>query len=255
MPARGGEARELANQHDAGGPMYQALAAYRGTIYAGRNGAIDTVTLPDGPVTQLGWDLGSDEAVELASDGTVLYSAMFGGDVMRFAADGTHASVAKLTEEVFATSGAKVYAAAFYGGTIVDVSATPPRTIARGIPHPTGFAVDDHAAYAWSQSDGILRRADLKTGKVTELWRTGLATSDELLVDGDWIYACRTIGDDAEIVRIAKDGSELQVLADKLSTTGHLAGDADAIYVGIGMDRVIVRIDKARIQPIRVVKP
>jgi hypothetical protein len=256
MSARGGDARELANQHDPGGPMYQALAVHRGAIYAGRFGAIATVALPAGPVTTLDWGLGSaDDAVELASDGTSLYGAMFDGDVLRFAADGTHASVAKIQEGGFATRGAQVYAATFYRGTIVEVSSTPARTIARGIPHPTGFAVDEHAAYAWSQSDSVLRRVDLTTGKIADVWRTGLATSDELLVDGDWIYACRTIDDGAEIVRVAKDGSELQVLADKLTTTGQLASDAEAIYVAVGPDAVIVRIDKARVQPLRVVKP
>lgn len=95
MPARGGDARELANQHDAPSfPMY-----HRGTIYAGRFGAFATVALPDGPVTTLDRALGSgDDAVELASDGSVLYGALFSGDIVRFAADGTHASIVKLKE-------------------------------------------------------------------------------------------------------------------------------------------------------------
>ncbi len=159
-----------------------------------------------------------------------------------------------MNEEDFAATAGHVYAASFYGGAIVEVSSTPPRTIARGIPMLATFAIADRTGYAWSQRDFLVHRVDLATGKVTALWRTGLATSDELLVDGDWLYACRTIGDGAELVRIARDGHELQVLAEHVQGAP-IASDAEAIYVGDVGGSAILRFDKARIAPLRVTGP
>jgi hypothetical protein len=56
-------------------------------------------------------------------------------------------------------------------------------------------------------------------------------------------------------VRVKTDGSELQVLADHISSLGPIAVDADAVYAASNSDGAIVRIDKARVQPLRIVKP
>jgi outer membrane protein assembly factor BamB len=252
MPATGGQARELANQHDGHDfPQYMALAVHRGTVYASRRGEIATVALPAGPVKKA-WDDPEDDAYHLASDGTSLYGALFDGKVVvRFADDGAQTKLAAIHEAVLAEAGSAIYAADFGTGAVVEL-APAHRTIARGIPHPTGLAVDDRAAYVWSQLDGTLRRIELATGKVT--WRIALSEGDPIIADGDWIYGHSTDQGTLAVVRIAKDGSELDVLA-PVDSAGRLAVDADAIYAGAMADAGILRIDKARVQPLRVVKP
>jgi hypothetical protein len=254
MPARGGDPRELANQHDGPGfPMYQALALHRGTVYAARTGVIATVALPDGPVTPLGWGLGSDDAYELVSDGTALYGAMFDGhSIAKLDDDGTRTNLAAMREGVIVAAGSAVYAASFDAGTVMQLAPTH-RVLARDIPHPTGFAADDRTVYAWSQRDNGLRAIDLQTGKTRMLWKPDFVASDALVPDGDWLYADATSDRGTALVRIAKDGSQLQVLVDELGHGGPIAVDADAIYAA-GSEG-LVRIDKARVQPLRVQRP
>jgi hypothetical protein len=255
MSTRGAEPRELANQHDGPGfPMYQALALHRGTVYAARAGVIATVALPEGPVTPLDWSLGGDDAYDLRSDGTELYGAMFSAhEIARVGS--AYARISPMQEGELEADGSDVYAADFYAGMIVKASSTPPRIVAGHIPHPSGFAVRDHAAYAWSQSTGVLYKADLTTGKVSVVSKTWITAGDRLAVDGDWLYTGRQAGDAVELVRVKTDGSELQVLADHISSLGPIAVDADAVYAASNSDGAIVRIDKARVQPLRIVKP
>lgn len=252
MPATGGDARELANQHDGPGfPEYSALVVHRGTVYSSRIGAVATVALPAGPVTPLSKETG-DDAYQLASDGTSLYGAMFDAhSVVRFADDGSETKLAAMHEGVFAAAGSAVYAADFGAGTVVQLAPVR-RTVARNIPHPTGLAADDRAVYVWSQLDSGLRRVELATGKVT--WRIAVTNGDGLIADGDWIYTDAVDQGASTLMRVAKDGSELDVLA-PLDAYGRLAADADAIYTSGGSDGTFVRVDKARVQPIRIVKP
>jgi DNA-binding beta-propeller fold protein YncE len=252
MPVAGGQGRELANQHDGSNfPMYGALAVVHDTVYASRLGAVAKIALPDGPVTD--WAVGSDDAYALVSDGSSLYGAMFDGkQIVRFD-DGKQTLLARAREVVMTASGSAVYSATFDTGAVAEL-APKQRAIARGIPHPTGFAADDHALYVWSQLDNGLRKVDLATGKVTMLWKSDVGAGDPIAADGDWIYADVTTERGTSLVRIAKDGSQLQVLVDELANPAPIAIDADAIYTQAGRD-TIVRVDKARVQPLRVVKP
>ena len=255
MSTRGGAARELANQHDEPNfPMYGALTYHQGKVYAARTGVIATVALPDGPVTALSWPLANDDAYELVSDGTALYGAMFDGKaVVRFDDAGTPKRLAAMPEGVLVSAGSAVYSADFYAGVIAQV-APKRRTLARDVPHTTGFAADDHAIYAWSQLDNVLRTVDLASGKVRTLWKPDFSDSDALAPDDDWLYADATNDHGTSLVRIAKDGSQLQVLVEQMSHRGPIAIDADAVYAS-GDEAGFIRVDKTRIEPVRIVKP
>jgi hypothetical protein len=249
MPATGGAARELASQADAvGNPQYQALVVHRGVVYASRTGAMATVALPNGPVA-LAWADPDDDEYALVSDGTAIYGAKFDARaVVRFGGDGSQTKLAALHSGVLATAGSGVYVADFGASALVEVA--PAHRVIAHVSHPTGIAVDDRAAYVWSQGDGTLRRIELASGRVT--WRIALAEGDPLLADGDWIYGHAIDNGAPSLVRVAKDGSELDVVA-PVDGFGRLAADADAIYdSGPGY---ILRVDKARVQPSRVTKP
>jgi hypothetical protein len=251
MPSRGGAPRELANQHEGSDfPMYSALALHRDTVYAAREGVIATVALPDGPVVPVTWDLGSAaDPYELASDGTALYAAMMSGAIDRFADDGARTTPMHAYEGGLATGSDAMYMSDFSLGIVVKLAAKP-RVIARGIPMLATFAVADRAGYAWSQRDFLVHRVELATGKVTALWPDKLE-ADHMRVDGDWVY---TFAPDDAFVRIARDGHELQVLAEHMHGAP-IASDAEAIYVGDLDGNAILRFDKARIAPLRVTEP
>ncbi|HEX4453531.1 MAG TPA: hypothetical protein VH143_21820 [Kofleriaceae bacterium] len=251
MPSRGGAAHELANQHEGSDfPMYSALALHRGTVYAARDGGIATVALPDGPVAPVVWELGSaTDAYELASDGTSLYAAMMSGAIDRFADDGTRTTAIRAYEGGLAMGSDAMYMSDFGLGLVVKLAAKP-RVIARGIPMLATFAVADRSGYAWSQRDFLVHRVELATGKVTALWPDKLEAG-HLHVDGDWVY---TFTADDAFVRIARDGHELQVLAEHVEGAP-IASDAEAIYVGDVGGNAILRFDKARIAPLRVTEP
>ncbi|HEY1549795.1 MAG TPA: hypothetical protein VGG28_18330 [Kofleriaceae bacterium] len=247
MPTTGGNARELANQHEGSDwPMYGALVQHRDTVYAARDGVIATVALPDGPVTPVTWDLGSAaDAYELASDGTALYAAMMTGAIDRFADDGTHTTPMHAYEGGLAMGSDAMYMSDFGLGIVVKLAGKP-RVIAHGIPMLAAFAVADRIGYAWSQQDSLVHRIDLATGKVTALWPDKLA-ADYLRVDGDWVY---TFGLGETFVRIARDGHVMQTLAEHVGG-GPITSDADAIYVGQLDGNAILRFDKERIAPLR----
>ena len=257
MSTSGRDARELANQHDGPGfPMYHPLALHRGKVYAGRTGKIATVALPEGPVTPLEWDLGDDGAYELVSDGTALYGAMFSGkSLAKFDDDGKRTNLATVREGVIVAAGSAVYSANFDSGVVAQLAPVA-RKLASGIPHPTGFAADEHAVYVWSQLDNGLRKIELPSGAAHLLWKPDFLASDALLPDGDWLYAdAQTEQGTSSLVRIAKDGSQLQVLVGELSHSGPIASDADAVYAAGAVGGGFVRVEKAHVQPIRVVKP
>jgi hypothetical protein len=268
MPVTGGDGRELANQHDEDHAMYQGLVVHQGAVYAARTGDLARVDLPAGPVHAVGYNLGTEEPVMLASDNTAIYGAMFSApSVWRFA-DGAHHPVLDLKQADIAIRNGTLYAMGYSTSTFMSVPTAggKPRTIAH-VPTPTAFAVDDVAGYAWCEHDHALRKIDLKTGKVTELWKTALVKPDVIVSDGDWIYAAASLkgtvtasggyaeGDAVQLVRIAKDGSQLQVLVDGLKGLGPMTADADAVYATPLQSGVILRVDKARVQPLQIIKP
>jgi hypothetical protein len=187
--------------------------------------------------------------------------------VWRFA-DGAHHPVLDVKQADIAIRNGTLYAMSYYANAFMSVPTAggKPRTIAR-VPSPTAFAVDDVAGYAWCEKDHALRKIDLKTGKVTELWKAQLVKPDAIVSDGDWIYAAASLagtvdatggyaeGDAVQLVRIAKDGSQLQVLVDGLKGLGPITADADAIYAAPVQSGVVLRVDKAHVQPLRVIKP
>lgn len=253
MPAKGGERpTELSNQHMEGRPMFGNLTKVGDVLVGVTDTQLWRIGLPRGPLTLIKDFSDDDWVVDLVSDGTAVFGTRMQSDaIFRVEPDGTHTTVASLKRAGLAVRGDTLYASSYARGTIIAVKTTggKPRTIAKGLRHPTGFAVDDTAAYAWCESDSAVRRIDLETGKTTILEKEGLANTDELVSDGDWIYAT-TWAEGGKLVRIAKDGSGTQVLADNLAAPYSIAVDDDAVYVSVRDQNKIMRFEKKSIVPL-----
>lgn len=252
MPARGGaRPKQLSNQHMPGQPMYGNLVAVGSVVVATKQNALAKVTLPDGPIEVIATP-SEDWLIELETDGTAVYSNfMDSAEVFKLTLDGTKTKLTDFKRASLAVHGDTVYAVGYGSGTIIAMKDGKRRTIASGLRHPTGFAVDDQAAYVWTEGDRALRRIDLKTGKTTFLEKQGLENTDELVLDGDWVYLYTWFGPGkSKFLRVAKDGSGTQVLADGLGAPNSIAVDADAVYVSLQDADRILRFDKRAITPL-----
>jgi hypothetical protein len=254
MPSRGGTPVELSNQHMPGRPMYMNLAAHDGAIIASRAGDLVRVGLPAGPLQPLGLDLGTDSLLELVSDGTAIYATSFehASAIYKIEA-GQKTKLLDHKRAGLAVVGDTLYAVSYSTGVLVAIktSGGRPRTITRGLAKTTGFAADDKAAYVWGERDRAIRRIDLKTGKATILANEGFDNTDVLVSDGAWIYAHSWLGEGkSTFVRIAKDGSGVQVLASDLSAPYDIAVDDEAVFVSVRDSNKIVRFDKRAIEPL-----
>jgi hypothetical protein len=254
MPSHGGKQIELSHQHLPDRPMYMNLAAHAGDVIASRRGDLARVKPPDGPVVPLGLDLGDDSLLELVSDGTAMYATSFlNRSAIYKIVDGKKTKLLDLRSASIAVVGDTLYAVSYSSGQLVAIktSGGAPRTIARGLAKTTGFAVDAKAAYVWGEKDSALKRVDLKTGKVKVLLDKDLSNCDILAVDGDWVYAHSWLGEGAStFVRVATDGSQVQVLANDLTAPYDVAIDDEAVFVSDRDQNKIIRFDKRAIKPL-----
>ncbi|HEX5063077.1 MAG TPA: hypothetical protein VFV99_27065, partial [Kofleriaceae bacterium] len=116
------------------------------------------------------------------------------------------------------------------------------RTIAKGFVRATALAADDTNAYVYTEKDGTLRKVELASG-ATSVLATQLGNADDLVSEGEWLY---TVSWPSKLVRIAKDGSRTDVLADDLKSPTHIALDPAFVYVVSRDQNKIVRLRKAR---------
>lgn len=254
MPSHGGKPIELSNQHLPDRPMYMNLGTVAGDVIAARRGDLARVSPPDGPLEPLGLELGEDSLLELASDGKAIYATSFEErSAIYKIVDGEKTKLLDLRSASIAIVGDTLYAVSYSTGQLVSIKTTggTPRTIARGLAKTTGFAVDAKAAYVWTEKDSALKRVDLKTGKVKVLLDKDLENCDMLAADGDWVYAHSWLGDDkSTFLRVAKDGSQVQVLANDLSAPYDVAIDNEAVFVSDRDENKIIRFDKQAIKPL-----
>jgi hypothetical protein len=251
MPATGGRALELSNQQMEGRPMFGNMVVVGDQIVTVNGGDIVRVELPEGPLSPI-TSLGDDWIADFVTDGSAVYGTRLESEaIFRVALDGTHTTVANVKMASLWVRGDTLYISSYARGTIsaVKTAGGKLRTIASGLKKPTGFVVDDKAAYVWTEGDKALRRIELATGKTTFLEKNGLDNTDTLAIDGDWIYAT-TIADGGRFVRVAKDGSGTQVLADKLTSPGDFVIAADAIFLAVPLQNQIIRFDKQAIKPL-----
>ena len=254
MPTQGGKPTELSHQHLAGRPMYMNLATHAGAVIASRQGDLARVDSAQGPVVPLGLELGTDSLLEIVSDGTALYTTSYENrSAIYKIVDGKKSKFAELRSASIAVRGDTLYALSYSTGQLIAVktSGGTPRTIARGLPKPTGFDVDDTSAYAWCEKDATLRKIDLKTGKITVLESKDLGNSDILVEDGDWVYLHTWLGPNAsKSLRVAKDGSRTEVIADALSAPYDIAIDDTWVFVSDRDQNKILRFKKSEIVPL-----
>src|SRR5687768_14275940 len=75
----------------------------------------------------------------------------------------------------------------------------PRRVIARKLNKPTALAIDDTAAYVYTEGDRRVSRIELASG-ASSLLGKNLENSDELVVVGDYIY---TVSWPRQLVRLS----------------------------------------------------
>lgn len=246
MPTAGGPPRQLTEQRAAGFMFHPVSVGTDVLVSTKRDFA--RVTLPGGPVRNLGLALAEDP-VDIVADDHTIYTTLFkrdellaipvGGGII-----GTPTKLASVRRAVLAVHGPTLYAVSYATGRLVSLPITGGKLtqIARGLERSTALAVDDTAAYLYSEKDQTLRKVELATGAITVL-ATQLTNSDDLVSDGPWLY---TYSWPSRVLRIAKDGSGQETLADDLASPSHIAIDARAIYVVSRDQNKIVRLAKRR---------
>ena len=129
-------------------------------------------------------------------------------------------------------------------GETGDLLAVPaaggvPRTIARKLKQPTALAVDDTAAYVYTEGDQRLTRVELATG-ATSVLGDHLENSDEVELAADALY---TVSWPNKLVRLPKiPGAAPATLTDKLFQPRGVVYDEHFIYVTSDQPPRIVRV-------------
>lgn len=241
MPALGGEPRQLSDQHGLGFTFRPVVAG--GQVFVSAKRDFVHVTLPAGPARKLGLGLPEDP-LHVVGDDRFIYTTLFQRDTVLAipVGGGPPRPVANIRRGVLALHGDTLYAISYASGQLVAIPTAggKPRTIAKGFVRPTTLDVDDTAAFVYTEKDQTLRRVELATG-ATSVLATGLVNADDLVADGAWLY---TFSWPARFVRVAKDGSRTEVLADDLKSPYDIAVAADAVYVISRDQNKIVRLRK-----------
>lgn len=206
------------------------------------------VASPDGPVTLAGAKGLLDNPEEATGGSGFAYLTVFKrNEILRAdaAGGGTVKKLATLSRGVLGLHGDTLYAASYATGVLVAIPADGAvKTIARGFNRPTAVAADATHVFVYSERHKTLTRVEIATGTLTVLARD-LENSDDLLVDGPWLYVF-TWGARPALLRIAKDGSRPpQVIAADLKSPYRIAADADSIYVTSRDQNTIVKLAKA----------
>jgi hypothetical protein len=239
-------ARELSDQRSIGFAFQLATAG--DAVYATTRAGLVHVALPSGPVTSIAAAL-PGAAEEVISDGNAIFVTLFKRDeIIAITPPATARTLGKLRRGVLAEHGDTLYAISYSTGALVAIpkAGGKPRPIARGFVRPTALAADATHAYVYTERDRTLRSVDLATGAQTRL-ADGLVNSDDLVADGRWLYTYswdRPGG--ARLVRVAKDASTTETLADDLASPSHIAIAADAIYVTSRDQNKIVRLRRSQ---------
>jgi hypothetical protein len=245
MPATGGDKQQLSDQKRPDFAFSLLLAG--DTVLATSRHGVLRVALPAGPVTKLDISGLPDQPEDSVADAGYMYLTIFKrDDVVRVPIGGGKAEkLATISRGVLGLHDKTLYIASYSQGTLsaLPVTGGTPRVIARGLPRPTAVAADATHAYVYCERDRKLRKIDVVTGESIML-ATDLINSDDVVVDGDWVYT-RSWGASHSLLRIPKAGGPPQTVVDGLRSPYRIAIDARAIYVTSRDDRRIVRIPKA----------
>ena len=244
MPSTGGTPRQLSDQKSPDF-AFKVVAAGSAIVASTRK---DLLAVGD-RVAKLNVKGLTEYPEEIVADDAFVYVTMFKKtQIMRVpVGGGTAQQIGDLARGVLALRGDSLFVASYATGVLVRVPKTGGKqhTIAKGLVRPTALAVDDTHAYVYSEKDKTLQAIDLASGAATVIAK-GLTNSDELVVDGDWLYTRSwDKGSVGTLVRVAKDGSSQTVIGADLAAPYNIAVDDDAVYVTARDGAQIVRFEKA----------
>ncbi|MEO7730429.1 MAG: hypothetical protein ABIY55_05615 [Kofleriaceae bacterium] len=242
MPADGsGAPAQVSEQHRDGFAAHPFVAGDR-VIAKSRKGLL-AIAVPGGAVSYVSVTGALDLLQDVVGDASTIFFTVFNHDqIMRVPITGGVAQhVLDAKGAVLALHGATLYVASYDTGALLAVPTDGgvPRTIARGLKHPTAVAVDDTAAYVYTEGDQRLTRVDLVTG-ATRVLGEHLENSDEVELAADALY---TVSWPNKLVRLAKvPGAAPTTLTDKLFQPRGVVRDENFIYVTSDQPPRIVRV-------------
>lgn len=251
MPSDGsGKPRQLGDQREPGFAFKIVVVGSR--VFATVRGDLLRVPLPVGRAVRAGIGGLGESPVEAVGDTTHVYMTLFKRDeVMRVPVDGGDAvKLASVPRGVLGLHGDTLYVASYSAGTLfaVPTAGGKPRLIARGFVRPTAVAADATHVYVYSERDQNVQRVDVRTG-ARETIATGLINSDELVLDGDWVYTRSWTDAGGQLVRVRRDGrGGAQVIGERISAPYAIAIDDDAVYVSARDGNRILRFTKAALR-------
>jgi hypothetical protein len=242
MSADGSAAPEqISEQHRDGVALHPFVAGDR--VFAKSGTGLIAIEVPGGAVTPVRVTGASDYPESIVGDASTIFFSVFDHDqIMRVPITGGAAQhVIDAGTAVLALRGPTLYIASYKTGDLlaVPIAGGAPRTIARKLNHPTALAVDDSAAYVYTEGDQRMTRFDLATGAPKVLGEH-LDNSDEVLLAADALY---TVSWPNKLVRLPKvPGAAPVTLTDKLFQPRGVVHDEQFIYVTSDRPPRIVRV-------------
>lgn len=243
MPADGSRApKQLSDQHKDGLAVHPFLAGDHLLAKTGKN--LIEVSLPDGPVKRVAITGVADLLEDVVGDATTIFLTVFNHpQVMRVAIGGGAAKrISDAKKAVLALHGDTLYLASYTSGTLLamPVAGGAARTIASKLKQPTALAIDDTAAYVYTEGDEKLTRIDLATG-AAQMLADHLNNSDEVELAGSDIY---TVDWPNKLVRIGTSPGTTTTLADDLFQPRGVVHDEHWVYVTSEKPFRIVRLPR-----------
>jgi hypothetical protein len=243
MPANGSSPpQQVSEQHRDGFAAHPFVAGDRVIAKDGK-GLLSIVVPGAGAVSHVKVTGVPDLLVDVIGDASTIFFTVFNHDqIMRVPVTGGAAQrLFDAKVAVLALDGATLYVASNSTGDLfaVPTHGGAPRKIASKLNHPTALAVDDTAAYVYTEGDQQLVRVDLATG-ATGVLGDHLENSDEIELAADALY---TVSWPNKLVRLAKvPGAPATTLTDKLFQPRGVVHDEHFIYVTSDRPPRIVRV-------------
>jgi hypothetical protein len=244
MPADGSsKPKKLTDQHREGLASHPFVAGDRVLVKADKQ--LLAVQVPAGPVSPVKVTGLPGKPEDLVGDAQSVYVTVFEHpQIYRVPVDGGAAKhLIDVPRGILALHGDMLYVASYETGAVVAVptSGGAPHTIVRGLAHPTALAVDDSAAYVYTEGDQRIQRIELKGG-ATSVLGEHFNNSDELEVADSVVY---TVSWPSKVQRLPnKPGGAPTTLADDLHTPRAIVSDDHWVYVTTDEPPRIVRLAK-----------
>jgi hypothetical protein len=231
---------QVSEQHRNGVALHPFVAGDR--VFAKSGKGLIAIEVPGGTVTAVRITGLPDFPESIVGDASTIFFSVFNHDqVMRVPITGGAAQhVIDAKDAVLALHGPTLYVASYNTGDLLAVPTAggAPRTIARKLDHPTALAVDDTAAYVYTEGDRRMTRFELATGAATVLGEH-LENSDEVQLAADALY---TVSWPNLLVRLPKAPGTPATLTDKLFQPRGVVRDEQFIYVTSDRPPRIVRV-------------